>query len=80
MELVFVALPVALLVGGAALAAFVWAAKSDQFEDLDTPPTRVLFDEPIAEHPSGNADGGKYRNGVIGSESQVSATNTLDRG
>jgi cbb3-type cytochrome oxidase maturation protein len=45
MELVYVALPVALLVGGAALAAFVWAARDDQFEDLDTPPKRALFDD-----------------------------------
>jgi cbb3-type cytochrome oxidase maturation protein len=45
MELVFVALPVALLVGGAALAAFVWAARDDQFEDLDTPPRRAIFDD-----------------------------------
>ncbi|MDI9402740.1 MAG: cbb3-type cytochrome oxidase assembly protein CcoS [Limnohabitans sp.] len=44
MELVFVALPVALLIGGAALAAFIWAARSDQFEDLDTPPQRAIFD------------------------------------
>jgi len=45
MELVFVALPVALVIGGAALVAFVWAAKDDQFEDLDTPPKRAMFDE-----------------------------------
>jgi cbb3-type cytochrome oxidase maturation protein len=45
MELVFVALPVALVIGGAALVAFVWAARDDQFEDLDTPPTRALFDD-----------------------------------
>ncbi len=45
MELVFVALPVALVIGGAALVAFVWAAKDDQFEDLDTPPKRAIFDE-----------------------------------
>jgi cbb3-type cytochrome oxidase maturation protein len=45
MELVFVALPVALLVGGAALAAFIWAARDDQFEDLDTPAQRAIFDE-----------------------------------
>ncbi|MEY3022620.1 MAG: Cytochrome oxidase maturation protein cbb3-type [Planctomycetota bacterium] len=49
MELVFVALPVALVIGGAALAAFVWAARDDQFEDLDTPSERALFDEmPVA--------------------------------
>jgi cbb3-type cytochrome oxidase maturation protein len=45
MELVYVALPVALLIGGAALAAFIWAARDDQFEDLDTPPSRALFDD-----------------------------------
>ena len=45
MERVFVALPVALLVGGAALFAFIWAARDDQFEDLDTPPKRALFDD-----------------------------------
>jgi cbb3-type cytochrome oxidase maturation protein len=45
MELVFVALPVALLVGGGALAAFIWAARDDQFEDLDTPAQRAIFDD-----------------------------------
>ncbi|MEY3026252.1 MAG: hypothetical protein RL136_171 [Planctomycetota bacterium] len=57
MELVFVALPVALLVGGAALAAFIWAARDDQFEDLDTPARRALFDdlEVRAERPGGGA-------------------------
>ena len=37
MELVAIALPVAIFVGAIALAAFVWAASSDQFEDLETP-------------------------------------------
>jgi cbb3-type cytochrome oxidase maturation protein len=49
MELVFVALPVALVIAGAALVAFLWAARHDQFEDLDTPARRMLFeDEPVA--------------------------------
>lgn len=54
MELVFVALPVALVIGGAALAAFIWAARDDQFEDLDTPPTRALFEDLPAK---GDAEG-----------------------
>lgn len=45
MELVFVALPVALLIAGGVLWAFVWAAKGDQFEDLDTPPRRAIFED-----------------------------------
>lgn len=59
MELVFVALPVALLVGGAALAAFIWAARDDQFEDLDTPPQRAIFDDleaRPADSPRGAVD------------------------
>ena len=53
MELVYVALPVALLIGGTALAAFIWAARDDQFEDLDTPPSRALFDDlPVEDRGS----------------------------
>jgi cbb3-type cytochrome oxidase maturation protein len=49
MEAIFVALPVALLVAGSAIAAFIWAAKRDQFDDLDGPPRRILLDdEPVA--------------------------------
>lgn len=57
MELVYVALPVALLVGGAALAAFVWAARDDQFEDLDTPPKRALFDDVAVKEGSERRQG-----------------------
>lgn len=56
MELVFVALPVALVIGGAALVAFIWAARDDQFEDLDTPPSRALFDDLPAEDRARQAD------------------------
>ncbi|MFM1822871.1 MAG: Cytochrome oxidase maturation protein cbb3-type [Planctomycetota bacterium] len=62
MELVFVALPVALVIGGAALAAFVWAARDDQFEDLDTPSQRALFDEmPVAGDGEASAPDGAQR-------------------
>jgi len=44
-ELVHAALPVALFVDGAPLAAFGWAARHDQLEDLDTPPKRAIFDD-----------------------------------
>ena len=58
MELVFVALPVALVIGGAALAAFIWAARDDQFEDLDTPPERALFEElPAVDGMPGREEG-----------------------
>jgi cbb3-type cytochrome oxidase maturation protein len=46
MTLVYIALPVALLVAAGAVLAFIWAARSDQFQDLDTPPRRMLLDDP----------------------------------
>lgn len=41
-------IPVALALGAAALAAFLWALKSGQYEDLDGAAERILFeDEPV---------------------------------
>jgi cbb3-type cytochrome oxidase maturation protein len=49
METIFVLLPLALLFAGIALALFVWAARSGQFDDLETPAVRILFDDdPVA--------------------------------
>ncbi|MEW6756164.1 MAG: cbb3-type cytochrome oxidase assembly protein CcoS [Candidatus Latescibacterota bacterium] len=45
MNAVFVLLPLALLIAGIAVALFVWAVRSGQFDDLDTPPVRILFDD-----------------------------------
>jgi cbb3-type cytochrome oxidase maturation protein len=41
MSVLFIVLPLALLLAGGAVAAFVWAAKDGQFDDLDTPAVRV---------------------------------------
>jgi cbb3-type cytochrome oxidase maturation protein len=38
-------IPIALALGLAGLAAFLWALKSGQFEDLDGAANRILFDE-----------------------------------
>jgi len=45
MEVIFVLLPLALLVAGIMLALFVWAVRSGQYDDLETPPVRMLFDD-----------------------------------
>jgi cbb3-type cytochrome oxidase maturation protein len=34
-----------LLLGAAAVTAFILAARSGQFDDLETPPQRVLYDD-----------------------------------
>ena len=38
-------IPIAIFLGGLGLAAFLWALRSDQFEDLDGAAQRVLFDD-----------------------------------
>lgn len=45
MTLLTIAIPVALLVAAGAVVSFIWAARTDQFEDLDTPPRRMLLDD-----------------------------------
>jgi cbb3-type cytochrome oxidase maturation protein len=47
--------PIALLLGLAGLAAFMWALRGGQFEDLDGAAERILFDddEPFPDDPAG---------------------------
>jgi cbb3-type cytochrome oxidase maturation protein len=51
MSVVFLVLPLALLVVGGAVLAFVWSARSGQFDDLDTPAVRMLHDEGASTRP-----------------------------
>ena len=41
----FYLIPVALALGGAGLAAFMWSLRNRQYEDLDGAAERILFDE-----------------------------------
>jgi cbb3-type cytochrome oxidase maturation protein len=41
----YIVLPLALLVAGGAVFAFVWTVRSGQLDDLETPPRRILFDD-----------------------------------
>lgn len=45
LETIFVLLPLALLIASIAVGLFIWAATSGQFDDLDTPAVRMLFDD-----------------------------------
>ena len=46
MELVYVLLPLAVALAGVWVGLFIWAARKGQFDDLETPAMRVLFDDP----------------------------------
>ena len=39
-------IPIALILGALGLAAFLWALKSGQYDDLDGAAQRILFDDP----------------------------------
>ena len=52
MAVMFVLLPVALAFAAGALALFLWAVRTGQFDDLDTPPLRILVED------GGEADSG----------------------
>jgi cbb3-type cytochrome oxidase maturation protein len=45
MSVIYLVLPLALVVVGGAVLAFVWSARSGQYDDLETPAVRVLHDE-----------------------------------
>ena len=53
-------IPVALLLGAIGLAAFIWALKSGQFDDLDGAAVRILQDdEDEPDAINGNDGAGK---------------------
>lgn len=45
MTALFLILPLTLVFSGAAVAAYLWATRSGQLDDLETPPLRMLRDE-----------------------------------
>lgn len=45
MEIIVVLLPLALLLAGFFIAAFIWSAKKGQYDDLETPRFRMLLDD-----------------------------------
>ena len=45
MTILMFLIPVALLLGGLGLFAFLWALRSGQYEDLDGAASRILFDD-----------------------------------
>ena len=52
MEAIFVLLPLALLIAAIAVGFFIWAARTGQFDDLDTPAVRILFDDEEPRPPA----------------------------
>ena len=45
MQVLILFVPMAIFVSLGFTVAFIWAARSGQFEDLETPKHRILYDE-----------------------------------
>lgn len=45
MNILYLLVPLALALAGAAAVAFRWAAHADQFDDLESPAIRMLADD-----------------------------------
>lgn len=45
MNVLFILLPLALLLAAGFVVVFVWAVRSGQFDDMDTPGMRMLHDD-----------------------------------
>lgn len=45
MTVLYLLVPLALLLAGFAVYTFVWAVRDGQFDDLETPAVRMLFDD-----------------------------------
>lgn len=52
MSILFIVLPLAILLAIGGVAAFVWAARHGQFDDLETPALRVVTDDDEGETPA----------------------------
>jgi cbb3-type cytochrome oxidase maturation protein len=55
-ETIFVLLPLALLIAVIAVGFFIWAARTGQFDDLETPAIRILFDDDEASANDAKAE------------------------
>lgn len=49
MNVLLILIPVALVLGGIGLAAFIWSIRSGQFDDLDGAAQRILIDDDPSE-------------------------------
>jgi cbb3-type cytochrome oxidase maturation protein len=45
MSIIYILLPIALMLGGGFVLAFIWLASSGHFEDLETPAHRILIED-----------------------------------
>ncbi|ERS91821.1 cbb3-type cytochrome oxidase assembly protein CcoS [Halomonas sp. PBN3] len=61
MSILYLLIPLSLILLGLAVWAFFWAVKHDQFEDLEGPAYRILFDDDDNDRPAEPRRSGEAR-------------------
>lgn len=54
MNVLILLIPIALAIGIAFVVAFIWATSSGQYDDLETPPVRILLDDTETDSQKSN--------------------------
>ncbi len=62
MSVILIMIPAAILLAGLGVWAFIMAAKRGQFDDLDTPAIRAVFDDDDLTSQRTQAQGGQKEN------------------
>ena len=52
MEILYLLVPLAVILAGVIVWAFLWSIRSGQFDDLEGPAHRILMDEEKSAHPA----------------------------
>lgn len=54
MNVLYFLVPLALLLAGAGVAAFVWSVRNGQYDDVETPAMRILMEDDVPGPASEN--------------------------
>ena len=61
MEILYLLIPLAVILAGVIVWAFLWSIRSGQFDDLEGPAHRILMDEDDAPGPPGSRPASQER-------------------
>lgn len=67
MDILYLLIPLAIIIMIVAVAAFMWAVRSGQYEDLEGPAHRILMDDDdprIPKSPAGRAGQAEQEDGA----------------
>lgn len=57
MNILYILVPAALMLAALGVAGFIWSVRSGQFDDVETPGMRVLFEDEAPQHRSEHHNG-----------------------